>query len=84
MSEVLQWTGAVLVLAAFGLSQWGLWSVASYRYLVFNFVGGGGLAAAAVLSHTWGFVLLESVWALVAARGLLCRLAGRELRQPAT
>ncbi len=83
MSEVLQWVGAVLVLAAFGLSQWGLWSVESYRYLIFNFIGGAGLAVAAVLSHTWGFVLLEGVWALVAGRGLVLRLTGGELRKPA-
>ena len=84
MSEVLQWAGAALVLVAFGLSQWGLWSVASYRYLTFNCIGGAGLAVAAVLSHTWGFVLLEGVWALVAARGLVLRLSGRGLRHADT
>jgi hypothetical protein len=78
MSEVLQWVGAVLVLAAFVLSQWGRWGVRSYRYLTFNFLGGGGLAASAVLSHQWGFVLLEGVWALVAGRGLALRLRQRD------
>ena len=82
MSNVLQWTAAIVVLAAFALSQWGRWSVASYRYLVCNFVGGAGLAAAAVISHQWGFVLLEGVWAVVAGRGLFVRLSGRELRVP--
>ena len=47
MSELLQWAAAIVVLVAFGLSQWGVWSVASYRYLWFNFVGGAGLSAAA-------------------------------------
>ena len=74
MSEVLQWVGAVLVLAAFTLSQWGIWSVRSYRYLTFNFIGGGGLAAAAVITRQWGFVLLEGVWAVVAGQGLVVRL----------
>ena len=82
MSEVLQWTAAIVVLAAFALSQWGFWSVVSYRYLWFNFVGGAGLSAAAVLSHQWGFVLLEGVWALVAGRSIIARLSGRELRVP--
>jgi hypothetical protein len=77
MSEVLQWAGAILVLAAFVLSQWGRWAVRSYRYLTFNFLGGGGLAASAVLGHQWGFVLLEGVWALVAGRGLVLRLRQR-------
>ena len=75
MSEVLQWVGAVLVLAAFTLSQWGVWSVRSYRYLTFNFIGGGGLAVAAVITRQWGFVLLEGVWSVVAGQGLLARLS---------
>lgn len=82
MSEVLQWTAAIVVLAGFGLSQWGVWSVISYRYLVSNFVGGAGLSVAALLSHQWGFVLLEGVWALVAGRSIVARLSGRDLRVP--
>jgi hypothetical protein len=82
MSEALQWAAAIVVLVAFGLSQWGLWSVISYRYLVCNLLGGAGLSAAAVLSSQWGFVVLEGVWALVAARSIAARLSGRELRVP--
>ncbi len=80
MSEVLQWSGAVVVLIAFGLSQWGRWSVMSYRYLLANFLGGWALALAALLSHQWGFVLLEGIWGLVAGRTLALRLSGRALR----
>jgi hypothetical protein len=80
MSEVLQWSGAIVVLAAFGLSQWGRWSVLSYHYLVSNFLGGFALAAAALLSHQWSFVLLEGIWGLVAGRGLVLRIGGHELR----
>lgn len=82
MSELLQWAAAIVVLVAFGLSQWGLWSVASYRYLWFNFAGGAGLSVAAALSSQWGFVVLEGVWALVAARSIVARLRGREVRVP--
>jgi hypothetical protein len=82
MSEALQWAAAIVVLVAFGLSQWGLWPVISYRYLVCNFLGGAGLSAAAVLSNQWGFVALEGIWALVAARSIVARLSGRELRVP--
>jgi len=81
MSQVLQWAGAVLVLAAFALSQWNVWSVRSYLYLTFNCVGGAALAAAAVLTRQWGFLLLEGVWALVAGRGLLVRLSARRAHQ---
>jgi hypothetical protein len=80
MSEVLQWSGAVVVLVAFGCSQWGRWSVVSYRYLVANFLGGFALAAAALLSHQWGFVLLEGIWGLVAGRSLVLRVSGHGLR----
>jgi hypothetical protein len=40
MSEALQWTAAIVVLAAFALSQTGSWAVRSYRYLVCNLLGG--------------------------------------------
>ncbi len=82
MSELLQWVAAIVVLAAFGLSQWGVWPVVSYRYLVCNLLGGAGLSAAAVLSSQWGFVVLEGVWALVAARTIAIRMSGREVRVP--
>lgn len=84
MSEGLQWAAAIVVLAAFALSQMGSWTVRSYRYLACNLVGGAGLSAAAALSHQWGFVLLEGIWAAVAARSILARLTGHERRLPAS
>ncbi|MGA9858340.1 MAG: hypothetical protein WBQ18_10800 [Solirubrobacteraceae bacterium] len=78
MSELLQWIGAIVCLVAFALSQRGSWRVASYRYLVCNLIGGGMLSVAAALTHQWGFVLLEGVWAGVAGWSLVVRLrAGR-------
>lgn len=82
MSEILQWSAAIVVLAAFALSQYGTWPVTGYPYLVLNVIGGAGLSAAAALSHQWGFVLLEGVWALVAAWGISARLRGRAVRAP--
>ena len=79
MSEALQWGGAIVVLIAFGLSQAGRWPAHSFRYLVFNLIGGISLSAAAALSHQWGFALLEGVWGLVAAWGISARLRGREI-----
>jgi hypothetical protein len=83
VSEALQWSGAIVVLIAFGFSQAGRWAASSYRYLVLNLIGGIGLSAAAALSHQWGFALLEGVWGLVAAWGISNRLRGREVRIPA-
>jgi hypothetical protein len=76
LSEILRWSAAIVVLAAFALSQRGAWPVTSYGYLGLNFVGGAGLSAAAALSHQWGFVLLEGIWALVAAWGISARIRG--------
>ncbi len=84
MSETLQWSGAIVVLIAFGLSQTGRWAPSSFRYLVFNLIGGIALSAAAALSHQWGFALLEGVWGLVAAWGISARMRGREIRMPAS
>jgi membrane-bound ClpP family serine protease len=83
MSEALQWSAAIVVLIAFGFSQHGTWPVTSYRYLLLNLIGGAGLSAAAALTHQWGFVLLEGIWALVAAWGILARLRGRPQHHPA-
>jgi hypothetical protein len=78
MSEALQWSAAVIVLAAYALSLRGVWSVRSYRYLIFNLVGGFGLCASAAISHQWGFVLLEGVWGAVAGWSIRNRLRGRD------
>jgi hypothetical protein len=83
MSEALQWSAAIVVLVAYALSLKGTWSVRSYRYLVFNFIGGFGLSAAAAISHQWGFVLLEGVWGAVAGWSIVTRLRGGEIRIPA-
>ena len=83
MSEALQWGAAVVVLIAYALSLMGRWSVLSYRYLACNLIGGFGLSVAAVISHQWGFVLLEGVWGAVAGWSIVSRLRGRELRVPA-
>jgi hypothetical protein len=38
-----------------------------------NLVGGSVLAVDAYIGRQWGFVLLEGVWAVIAACGLLRR-----------
>ncbi len=70
MSQVVQVIGSLLILAAFGLAQLELVDQKSVRYLLLNLVGSAVLAVEAVIEQQWGFLLLESVWAVVSAVSL--------------
>ncbi|GGJ31531.1 CBU_0592 family membrane protein [Deinococcus roseus] len=71
MEQVIQITGALMVLAAFILVQARKLDPASRIYLILNAAGSGILAIDALLMQEWGFVLLEGVWALVSVWGLV-------------
>jgi hypothetical protein len=69
--------GAVLVLAAYALAQFGGLARGGYPYLLLNLVGAAALAIVAARHHEWGFLLLQGVWALVAGLGVGRRLGDR-------
>ena len=71
--QVVQIFGALGVLAAFIAAQLRLLSQEHPVYLLLNLVGSAVLAGLALYEAQWGFLLLEGVWALVSARGLLHR-----------
>ena len=74
MDQVIQVVGALLILAAFAAVQFGRMRPDSRLYLTLNLVGSAILAVLAFISSQWGFVLLETVWAIVSAWGLIVAL----------
>jgi hypothetical protein len=73
MTDLLQVVGAILILVPFAWQQLGSLSPERAAYLWPNLLGSGILAGLALNGRQWGFLLLEGVWALVAARSLLRR-----------
>ncbi len=71
MSQTVEIVAALMVLGAFAGAQAGWLGQRSYAYLVLNVVGAGVLAYIAYDHRTWGFLMLEGVWALVSAASLL-------------
>jgi hypothetical protein len=71
VDQVIQIVGALLILAAFAAVQFDRMRPDSRLYLALNLAGSAILAVLAVAAAQWGFVLLEGVWAIVSAWGLV-------------
>jgi hypothetical protein len=74
MSQAAQILGALAILAAFVAAQLGVFDVRSRVYLWLNVLGALVLAVVAWHERQWGFLLLEGVWTIVSAWGLVSRL----------
>jgi hypothetical protein len=77
IAQAAQVAGALLILAAYVLAQFGVLDQRSWSYLWLNLVGAGALAVLAWHERQWGFLLLEGVWTLVTAWSLYGRLRER-------
>ena len=71
MDQVLSAFGAAGILFAFWALTTKRMSPEQSSYQLLNLVGAGLLAAAALMSQKWAFVVLNTVWALVALWALL-------------
>ena len=77
MDQAVQIVGALLILAAFAGLQAGRIDANSRLYLVLNLVGSAILAVLALYEDQWGFLLLETAWAVVSAWSLIALARGR-------
>lgn len=74
MDQLIQVVGALLILAGFAAVQFDRMRPDSRVYLTLNLLGSIILAVLAYVESQWGFLLLEGVWAIVSAWGLVSAL----------
>ena len=70
--------GAILILAAFAASQMEKMKRESVAYQLLNLLGGIALTITAVAEVQYGFILLEGVWTLLSAWGLMRVRSGKK------
>ena len=76
MSQIVQVIGALAILVAFVAAQVRVFDVRSFAYLSLNFAGALVLGFVAWHERQYGFLLLEGVWTIVSAWGLVTRFRG--------
>lgn len=70
-SNYIATVGVAMLLLAFLLHLIGFMKRTDSSYLLLNFVGAGMSCYASYLIHFLPFVILEGVWAVVAAGGMI-------------
>jgi hypothetical protein len=70
VEQLVQVIGALLILTAFAAAQFGRLDQRSVSYLILNLIGSVILAVLAAVEEQLGFLLLESIWAIVSAWSL--------------
>jgi hypothetical protein len=76
--QVISMIGALLILVAYAGSQAGRIDRRSTSYNALNLVGSALLAWVAIVNRQAGFIVLESLWALLSIQPLLA-----SMRKPA-
>ena len=70
MDQILSAIGAAAILLAFWALQTQRMRPEQVRYQLLNLAGAALLATAALMTGSWSFVVLNTVWALVAVWAL--------------
>lgn len=73
MNQILSAFGAAAILFAFWALQTKRLRAEQTSYQLINLVGAALLATAATMTESWSFVVLNTVWALVALWALIRR-----------
>ncbi|HNW96593.1 MAG TPA: hypothetical protein PLQ44_00405 [Candidatus Paceibacterota bacterium] len=73
---IIGFVGASLVLIAFIFNENKKWGDGDFKYDLANCIGGLFLVIYGVLSKTWPFVVLNTVWFLVSLRDVIKGIRG--------
>lgn len=76
--QLLSVIGALMVLAAYGLIQSGVWRELDGGYLAFNIVGSLLLGVVAIVDQRAGFIFLEFAWAGLGLIGVVRAIRSRK------
>jgi hypothetical protein len=82
VNAFVQVAASLLILVPFVLMQWGRLTSTHWTYLTLNLLGSTVLAIDAAFGQQWGFLLLEGVWAIVSAVGLVRLVSKTSARRP--
>jgi hypothetical protein len=69
--QLVSLVGAVMQLVAYALMQLGRLPSESYPYQLANVIGSFLMTVVATINHEYGFILMEAVWFLTSAYGLI-------------
>ncbi|MBM5799662.1 MAG: hypothetical protein FJ077_02220 [Cyanobacteria bacterium K_DeepCast_35m_m2_023] len=81
--QLVSLLGAVMQLAAYALMQLGRLPSQSYPYQLANVIGSFMMTVVATLNHEYGFILMEAIWFLTSAYGLVKLLRSQPKATPA-
>ncbi|WP_455241280.1 CBU_0592 family membrane protein [Petrachloros mirabilis] len=79
--QAISVVGALLVLTAYGLNQFGVWRELHTGYLLLNIVGSLILGIVAIADQRAGFILLEFAWASLGLVGVARAVRVRQSNQ---